>query len=124
AVPPLAIITVEAFISRANANWAAAAYGPASVLVGALLVRWRAWRWLYVGVGHQGLICALALFLAVQPQLADRLGAANSLKRLRGWRQLTGVIVERARTEEGAAPLSALAVDDRFAFNEAAYYGR
>lgn len=124
AVPPLAIITVQAFVSRANANWAAAAYAPAAVLVGALLVRWKAWRWLWIGVGQQGVVGALALVLAVTPSLADRLGAANSLKRLRGWRQLTSLVVERARLEDADKPLSAVAVDDRFTFNELAYYGR
>ncbi|HZZ36149.1 MAG TPA: 4-amino-4-deoxy-L-arabinose transferase, partial [Caulobacteraceae bacterium] len=124
ALPPVVTIAGQAFISRANANWAAAAYGAGAVLVGAWLVRWKAWRWLWIGVGQQGVVGALALVMAVNPSLADAVGASNSLKRLRGWRQLTGLIVERARTEEGAGALSAVAVDDRFTFNAAAYYGR
>jgi 4-amino-4-deoxy-L-arabinose transferase-like glycosyltransferase len=124
ALPPIITIAAQAFISRANANWAAAAYGAGAVLVGAWLVRWKAWRWLWIGVGQQGVVGALALVMAVNPSIADAVGASNSLKRLRGWRQLTGLIVERARTEEGAGALSAVAVDDRFTFNAAAYYGR
>jgi 4-amino-4-deoxy-L-arabinose transferase-like glycosyltransferase len=124
ALPPLAIICGQAFISRANANWAAAAYGPGAVLVAGWLVRWRAWRWFGWGLGLQGVLVALAMLVMVDPHAADRVGASNSLKRVRGWRAMTSAVIERAKTEETAAPLSAIAVDDRFAFNSLAYYGR
>ena len=44
ALPALLVVLVEAIVSRANANWAGAAYPPAAILVAAMLVRWRAWR--------------------------------------------------------------------------------
>ncbi|HRD26738.1 MAG TPA: glycosyltransferase family 39 protein, partial [Caulobacter sp.] len=44
AVPPLAVVTLGALLSRANDNWAASAYVAGAVLAAALLVRWRA-RW-------------------------------------------------------------------------------
>jgi len=127
-LPPLLLIAAQAFVSRANANWAAAAYPAAALLVGGWLARWRARRLAGVTVGSQAVIAAaLAVGLAA-PQLADRAGAANSLKRLRGWRATTQSITQRADLEGlSAAPggaLSAVAVDDRFLFNEAAYYGR
>lgn len=123
-LPPLAIILAEAFVARANANWAAAAYAPASVLVGAWLVRWKAWRWLGAAAATQGVI-AIALMLGLaSPDLADKAGAANSLKRLRGWREITRGLTDRAGLEDMNGRLSAVAVDDRFLFNEAAYYGR
>ena len=122
--PPLLIVAGEAFISRANANWAVAAYVPGSVLVAAWLIRWRARGLTAVIVGGQALIAlALVIGLAV-PSVADRVGAANALKLLRGWREATAVIVQRAELESMAGPLSAIAVDDRYLFNEAAYYGR
>lgn len=121
---PLLVITGQAFVSRANANWAAAAYPAASVLVGGWLDRWKANRLAGVTVGSQALIAAaLALGLAM-PQLADKAGAANSLKRLRGWRATTEGIAQHADLESLNGGLSAVAVDDRFLFNEAAYYGR
>jgi len=49
------------------------------------------------------------------------MSVSNSFKRARGWSQATEAIVERARLEPG---LTAVAVDDRFLFNAAAYYGR
>ncbi len=41
ALPTLALVTVTAFVTRANANWAAAAFISANILVAAVLVRLR-----------------------------------------------------------------------------------
>ena len=49
------------------------------------------------------------------------MGVSNIFKRARGWSLTTQTIVERAKLEPG---LTAVAVDDRFLFNAAAYYGR
>ena len=46
ALPTLALVTVTAFVTRANANWAAAAFISANILVAAVLVRYAAWRWI------------------------------------------------------------------------------
>ncbi len=124
ALPPLIIILVEAFVARANANWAAAAYAPASVLVGAWLVRWKAWRWLTATAAVQGAVAIVLMLGLVSPGLADKAGAGASLKRLRGWRQVTHALIDRASLEDLNGRLTAVAVDDRFFFNEAAYYGR
>lgn len=48
---------------------------------------------------------------------------ANSFKRAKGWDEINRSVVERARIED-AQGLTAVAVDDRFLFNELAYYGR
>jgi len=123
-LPPLAIIAVEAFIARANANWAAAAYVPAAVVVAAWLLRWR-WRWLAILIVASQAVIALMFLLAVsRPNLVDAVGGANALKRVRGWRQITTQMVQLGRAEALAAPFTAAAVDDRFLYNEAAYYGR
>ncbi len=55
------------------------------------------------------------------PELADRAGFSNSLKRARGWSETARLTFERAAAEPG---LSAAAADDRFLFNSLAYYGR
>ncbi len=123
-LPPLLIIAAVAFVSRAYANWAVAAYVPGSILAAAWLVRWRARRLLAGTVVVQALVAAGFLAGVVRPQLADRVGAGEALSRLRGWRELTQQMVARGRAEAMAAPLTAVAVDERFMFNEAAYYGR
>jgi 4-amino-4-deoxy-L-arabinose transferase-like glycosyltransferase len=120
-LPPLLIVTVQAFISRANANWSGAAYLAGAVLVGAWLVRWRARGWLVAGLAIQGAVAAFFLAAVISPDLADRLGLANGLKRARGWSQTTDLILDRAAREPG---LSAIAVNNRFLFYAASYYGR
>jgi hypothetical protein len=121
ALPPLAIILVEAAVSRANANWAAVTYAPGAVLVAAWLLRWRA-RWaLVLALVSQGLAGAVFIGAVASPRFADRIGLANSFKRMRGWRDTAQAIENQARQ---SGPLSAIAVDDRFLFNAFSYYGR
>jgi 4-amino-4-deoxy-L-arabinose transferase-like glycosyltransferase len=121
ALPPLLVVAAQAFISRANANWAASAYVAGSVLAAAWLVRWRAKWWLVGGLGLQALAAALFLTWAAFPRTADVMGVSNSFKRARGWSQTTEAVIEQAKATPG---LTAVAVDDRFLFNAAAYYGR
>ncbi len=68
-----------------------------------------------------------ALFLAwvIDPRTAEAMGMANSFKRARGWDQTVQAIIERSREEQALhGGLTAVAVDDRFLYNVAAYYGR
>jgi 4-amino-4-deoxy-L-arabinose transferase-like glycosyltransferase len=122
--PPLIIVTVQALLSRANANWAAAAYPAAAVLVAAWLLRWRARGWIIAALASQAAIALVFVLCVTRPDIANQIGAANSLKRSRGWDATVSALVERAREEQGGGRLSAVAVDDRFLFNAAAYYGR
>jgi len=122
AAPPLLIVLGEAVVARANANWAGAAYGPLAILVAAMLVRWRAWRTLGAVVVSQVVIAGIFLSVFAAPSIADRAGFANSFKRARGWAAATAAI--NAAAKKAGAPLSAVAVDDRFLFNAVSYYGR
>ena len=121
ALPPLIIVAVQAFISRSNANWAASAYVAGSVLAAAWLVRWRAKWWLIGGLGLQALVAAVFFLWVANPKTADAMGAANSFKRARGWEQTVESITAIAQADP---TITAVAVDNRFLFNEAAYYGR
>ena len=121
-LPALLIVFVEAIISRANANWAGAAYGPAALLVAAVLVRWRAWRTLGAALISQLLIAGIFMAVFAVPTLADHAGFANSFKRARGWAGTARVI--QAAAASAGQPLNAIAVDDRFVFNAISYYGR
>lgn len=120
-LPPLAIVTVQAFISRANANWSGAGYLAGAVLAAAWLVRWRARGWLTAAVATQAAVAALFLAVVVSPALADRAGLSNGLKRARGWAQTADLVFDRADREP---ELSAIAVNNRFLFYALAYYGR
>jgi 4-amino-4-deoxy-L-arabinose transferase-like glycosyltransferase len=121
ALPPLLIVAGQAFISRANANWSGAGYVAGSILVAAWLLRWRARGWLIGALALQGVIAVLFLAVCLRPALADPLGVSNSFKRAKGWAAITDRIVERAQL---SGPYTAVAVNDRFLFNAAAYYGR
>ena len=120
-LPPLLIVTGQAFISRANANWSGAGYLAGSVLVAAWLIRWRARRWLTAALVMQGAVAAFFLAAVISPTLADRVGLANGLKRARGWSDTADVILDRAEREPG---LTAIAVNNRFLFYAVSYYGR
>lgn len=120
-IPPLLIVTLQAFISRANANWSGAGYVAGSILVAAWLMRWRAKWWLIGAVASQAVIATLFLACIISPAFTETIGASNAFKRAKGWEQTVQAITERAAAEPA---LTAVAVDDRFLFNASAYYGR
>ena len=62
AIPPLALVTTMAFFTRVNANWAAPSGISAIVVATAILVRWKAWRWLVLSLAI-GLIAQLGLLI-------------------------------------------------------------
>jgi 4-amino-4-deoxy-L-arabinose transferase-like glycosyltransferase len=125
ALPPLVTVAAQAFVSRANSNWAAAAYVAGSVLVAAWLLRWDARRWLIGGLVFQAVLAALFLTWVIDPRTAEAMGMANSFKRARGWDQTVQALIKRTREEQSLhGGVSAVAVDDRFLYNVAAYYGR
>lgn len=119
--PPLLLVFVQAFLSRANANWAAVAYAPAVVLVAAWLIRWQARRWLMAGVAFQAALAVMVLVFGAWPTLADRAGLGGSFKRVRGWEAGAERILTAA---EALGPGAVIAADDRFLYNTLAYYGR
>ncbi|NEX92466.1 glycosyltransferase family 39 protein [Caulobacter sp. 17J65-9] len=124
ALPPLIFVAIQALLSRANANWAAAAYVAGSVLTAAWLVRWNARRTLTAALGIQGLMAALLLVSAVFPATADVLGLGRSFKDVRGWDAMTREVTARAEHEQAVGGLDSVAVDNRYVFNALSYYGR
>lgn len=128
-LPPLIFVSVQAFLSRANANWAASAYVPASLLVAAFLTHgftpFRSrpvWR-VILGTGLAFQIIVMGVFMAgvLSPDLTRSLGLSNMVKRARGWDSLALAVIAEARN--GPQP-TAIAVDNRNVFNALAYYGR
>jgi 4-amino-4-deoxy-L-arabinose transferase-like glycosyltransferase len=119
--PPVIIVAAESFISRAHAHWAAAGYTAGTVLAAAWLVRWRARGWTIAAIAIQGLAALLFLAVMAWPQIGDSAGFARRFNRIRGWDQVAAGIGRVAQAEAG---LTAVAVDDRYMFNEIAYYGR
>ncbi|MDQ0466505.1 4-amino-4-deoxy-L-arabinose transferase-like glycosyltransferase [Caulobacter ginsengisoli] len=130
-LPPLLVVTVQAFISRANDNWAASAYVAGSVLAAALLTRPWPGRWrrvapvlLAIAIGLQGLLVVAVEIGLANPRLIDKAGFANSIKRVRGWKAMSEAILDEADLAAANGGLTAIAVDNRFLFNTMAYYQR
>jgi 4-amino-4-deoxy-L-arabinose transferase-like glycosyltransferase len=124
AAPALAIVAVQAFLARANANWAVAAYAAGTILVAAwALERGRA-RWLAGAVAMHVVVGLVFATAAVSPAFADRIGLANAFKRARGWAETTELVRAVYERGDGGVPYAAVLVDNRLLFHDLEYYGR
>ena len=120
ALPPLLVVTGQAFISRAHANWAAATYVAGTLLVLAFLLRgatWRRWA-LYGSIGLHTLIGLFAIALAASPALVEALGAGDATKRIRAW----DVTAERIIAAAEADDYALIVFDDRNTFHQMQRY--
>ncbi len=124
ALPPLVLVSLQALISRAHAHWAATGYLAGVVLVAGWLTRWRAGAWTWLAIGLQAAVAAVVLAVVAAPSLVDASGNGRRLARLRGWRDTAAITSAAARAVMARGGLSATAVEDRYLFNELAYYGR
>lgn len=97
ALPPLAVVTVQAFLADAYANWAASAYVAATVAVVPWLLA-RARRWLAVSFLINGAVC---LALPLGAIFADRLSIGGDLlfARYLGRAEMSRAIIDTARAE-------------------------
>lgn len=121
--PVLAIIIVQAFLSRAHANWAAVSYVAATLLVTATMIRNLDWRWLNASLAlHFALVVAIAAAAA----LAGRVGLpleAEPFQRTLGWHALADVTrAELTKARAAGRPYAAVLTDDRALTAELLYY--
>lgn len=124
-LPVLAVITVQAFISRAHANWAAVSYVPGTVLVVATLVRNADSRWLRSSFVLHAAVLAVVIAATTWAGRAALPFGPDPMARTLGWRG----IAEAARAELAAArkagkPYRAVLTDDRSITAELLYYLR
>jgi hypothetical protein len=98
ALPPLAVVSVGALVTSAEANWAAPAALSLIIVTTALLVRHERWRWLQtslaIGLGLQ-------IVLAAGDAFADRVSLGFLPKpdvyhRTMGWKALSLLVRQRA----------------------------
>ena len=115
---PLLFICVQAFISRANANWAAAAYASAPILLAGWAIRTPSIKpWLIAGLAINLFISIVPAMAITSPQLTNQLGFSNAVKRLRGWPETV-----RAIEVYATGDYDAVAVDNRLLFYDLTYY--
>jgi 4-amino-4-deoxy-L-arabinose transferase-like glycosyltransferase len=124
ALPALLVVAGQAFLSRANANWAVAAYAAATVFVVAWALDRGRRRWLAVGLAIHLAIGGAFAAAAVSPAFADRVGLANAFKRARGWEETTAVIRAAYGRGDDGEPFAAVLVDNRLMFHDVEYYSR
>jgi 4-amino-4-deoxy-L-arabinose transferase-like glycosyltransferase len=124
-LPVLAVITAQAFVSRAHANWAATAYVAASILVPAVLLRLGQLRWLG---GSLALHVAVLALLMVATAAAGRFvlpGIGDPFQRTLGWEALgrrTAEVLAEAR--RAGRPFRTVMADDRSVTATMLYYMR
>jgi len=133
-LPPIVVIMVEAFISRANGNWAATAYPAALVwITGNFISTKKRVRFLATATAFNFLLGAVVTATAVEPTLADRVCMpfaksptclSNAFKRARGWDVVAREVAHRAKPQPGQPPFTAVLVDHRATYFELAYYWR
>lgn len=122
---PLLIISFEALISRANANWAVTAYVAGSILLAHYLMRvWGKWgRKFIIGTGAVTAACLGIIMLVIIPGAADHAGLSNSLKRLRGWPETSALIAAQYQNGHDGQSFSHIMTDNRRVFFGLNYYG-
>lgn len=124
-LPILAVVTLQAFVSRANANWAVPAYVAAAVLVVAWLRRARRGWWIVpTSVAVHTSLAAVLCALILSPALVEALGRSNDFKRVHGWHTLGAAVAEVAAAGHDGRPYSALLTNDRLVHAELLYYAR
>jgi 4-amino-4-deoxy-L-arabinose transferase-like glycosyltransferase len=118
--PALALITIQSFISEANANWAATAYVAAVPLsVATLLGLWRG-RALWASFILDGLAMLMLWIVLISPAFADRIGQGNAFKREEGWSVLGKAVIAQAHT----AAYDDIVAANRSIMAEILYYAR
>lgn len=125
ALPVLVIITLQALISRAHANWAAVSYVAGSILVTQTLIRDLDWRWLR---GSMALHAVLLLALVAATIYAGRFalpGGVDPFARTLGWRAVAEATAQELQAARAAGrPFAAVLTDDRSVTAELLYYMR
>ncbi len=118
ALPPIIIVSAQAFIARAHGNWAATAYPAALVLATAWALR--AGRIGVLKWSASAHFVAAAVFLIAFSNFAliDAMGLARAINPVRGW-GIQGEAVRRA-----AAGYDAILVEHRKLMASLLYYGR
>lgn len=120
ALPIIILITVQAFLSRAHANWAAVAYPAAAILVTSTMLRDNAKSWFRASmVLHIFLMLVLSLGLSMAGRMSFPFGM-DPYARVLGWDRLA----EITKTKLAEGNFSLVLTDDRAVSAELLYYLR
>jgi len=121
-LPVLTLITIEAFVSRSHANWAAVSYIAATVLVSGELIRLNSVKWLKASTWLHATV-ALVLYnfdLIVRASDFPLSPGMDPARRMRGWDRAGDWMTDLRREY----PNVQLLFDDRKIMSEMLYYVR
>jgi len=117
------IISAQALLSRANANWAVTAYIAGPIIICAFAAkRPRVFKALRFGVIGQSLLMIALGILVLMPALADSAGLSNSVKRMRGWPATVASLNSVFEGGHRGQSFEAIATDNRRIFYDLTYY--
>lgn len=121
-LPFLLIISLQALLGTANANWAAPTYVAAIGLLAAYLVTWQHTRLLIAGlIINLAVVLGLYHYQGLAQWMGIELNAKNDIyKRLRGWDELGQQYLAIQAQYPNALPLA----EERGILSELAYYAR
>ena len=121
-LPPFLFVSLIAFISRANANWAAVAY-PAALLwvTGSLFASVNGRRFLAAATAVNIALGVAVAVVAFDPVISNRF---KGVRTARAWDETAREIALRAVAQPGEPPFTAVMVDDRATYFELSYYWR
>lgn len=124
-LPVLVIITMQAFISRAHANWAAISYVSGTLLVTATMVRSADWRWLKTSFALHAVTLGIIVAATTWAGRAVLPFGPDPMARTLGWRGLAEATAgEIASARKAGKPFRAVVTDDRSITAELLYYLR
>lgn len=119
-LPILILVSLQALLSRAHANWAAAAYPAATILVTFVLLRD---GWVRLFRFSLALHLLVAVVMVVSPAFAPWIklpGGLDPFSRQLGWRETAGAV----RDELARQPYDEILTEDRQVTAELLYYLR
>ncbi|MEO1135132.1 MAG: glycosyltransferase family 39 protein [Pseudomonadota bacterium] len=118
AMTPLLIVAGQAFLSRAHANWAAAAYPAATLLVVGFLLAHEKMLLVKANAAFHAFLFGVFTLGVISPVMIDRVGLSSAAMDLRGWKTQTDEIMHFA------ADYDAVLIDDRYLMGEMLYHQR
>ena len=119
-VPILAVALTIAFVSRANANWAATAYAAGTVAAVAYLCNQAHRNWLLASFALHATAALVAIIAFAAPTLVDAAGFSNAVKQTRGWNEIGAQALKAFK----AGNFTSISTDERDAMGALLYYAR
>lgn len=123
-LPLLAVMTIEGFLSRANANWSAPAFVAATVWVTAALVKREIWIKATLGLHILVALAMVNLDGIARTAGVELTARTDPMKRVRGWDRMGAALADAIRADVASGGNPVLAFDERKILTPMLYYLR